>query len=173
MAAQTPKAAPQTRPCSWAGKGPHRSRFHLTTTTTRYPLIIVLHGYGADGLLQANYLGLYSRVDNKQYVLVVPDGTIDYDGGEILAAPYPGAIETAERFAVRAGCDIGAASMGANRDLIENIDGAETSVVEIPACAAGVDLQLWTLGGAPHIPFPWVESGLDAFVDWIINHPRP
>lgn len=259
------------------------------TTTTRYPLVIVLHGYGADGLLQANYLGLYSRVDTKQYVLVVPDGTaslngtrfwnatpaccarvaavenqldeseytgiddvayirglieeaaanysidagriglfghsnggfmalrmaceasdlvtsvvslagstfaddascspasepvsvlllhgdedgtISYDGGEILSEPYPGAIETAERFAAHAGCDITAAIMGANRNLVENIDGAETSVVEIPDCAAGADVQLWTLGGAPHIPFPWVESGLDAFVDWIINHPR-
>jgi hypothetical protein len=52
------------------------------------------------------------------------NGTISYDGGELLSAPYPSAIETAERFAARAGWDIQAASMGANRDLIENIEGA-------------------------------------------------
>lgn len=260
------------------------------TTTTRYPLVIVLHGYGANGELQANYLGLYSRVDSQQYVLVVPDGTaslngtrfwnatpaccarvaafenqldeseytgvddvayirslieeaaatysidtrriglfghsnggfmalrmaceasdvvtsvvslagstfaddascapasnpvsvlllhgdedgtINYDGGEILSEAYPGAIETADRFAAHAGCDTGNASMGANRDVVANINGAETSVVEIPDCVPGVDVGLWTLTGAPHIPTPWVESGLDSFVDWIINHSRP
>ncbi len=43
--------------------------------TTRYPLVIVLHGYGASGRLQALYLGLIPRVDEKQYVLVYPNGT--------------------------------------------------------------------------------------------------
>ena len=42
------------------------------TPSTRYPLIIVLHGYGASGSVQAGYLGLTERVDSKQYVLVVP-----------------------------------------------------------------------------------------------------
>lgn len=260
------------------------------TPTTRYPLIIVLHGYGASGDIQANYLGLYSRVDPRQYVLVVPDGTeslngtrfwnatpaccapvaafasqvdpaeytgiddvayirgliekaaatysidaeriglfghsnggfmalrmvceasdivtsvvslagstfadaascapadhpvsvllvhgdqdatIAYDGGEILSEAYPGAIETADRFAALAGCDSARASMGANRDVVGNIDGAETTVTRIPGCAPGAAVALWTMVGAPHIPFPWQPSALDSFVDWIIDHPRP
>jgi polyhydroxybutyrate depolymerase len=260
------------------------------TPTTRYPLIIVLHGYGANGDIQANYLGLYSRVDSSQYVLVVPDGTeslngtrfwnatpaccarvaayesqvdlaeytgiddvayirglieeaaatysidvtriglfghsnggfmalrmvceasdivtsvvslagstfadpascapadhpvsvlllhgdqdatIAYDGGEYLSESYPGAIVTADRFAAQAGCDSAQASMGANRDVVGNIEGPETTVTLIPDCAPGVEVELWTMVGAPHIPFPWVPEALDSFVDWIIDHPRP
>jgi len=260
------------------------------TTTTRYPLIIVLHGYGASGDIQAKYLGLYSRVDPGQYVLVVPDGTeslngtrfwnatpaccarvaayesqldlaeytgiddvayirglieeaaatysidadriglfghsnggfmalrmvceasdivtsvvslagstfadpadckpadhpvsvllvhgdqdetIAYDGGEYLSEAYPGAIETADRFAALAGCDSARASMGANRDVVGNIDGAETTVTRIPGCAPGAAVELWTMVGAPHIPFPWQPDALDSFVDWLLDHPRP
>lgn len=44
------------------------------TTTTRYPLIIVLHGFGANGDLQSAYFGLQGRVDSRQYVMVTPDG---------------------------------------------------------------------------------------------------
>jgi polyhydroxybutyrate depolymerase len=259
------------------------------TPSTRYPLIIVLHGYGASGSVQAGYLGLTERVDSKQYVLVAPDGTesldgtrfwnatpaccarvaalgsqvdeeeytriddvayvrelvkeaaatysidtqriglighsnggfmalrmaceaseiitsvvslagstfaedssctpasepvsvllmhgdddgtIAYDGGEILSSAYPGAIETTERFAAHAGCNSSEATMGANLDMVENIEGAETTVVEIPECEQGTEVALWTLVGAPHIPFPWVPSGLDRFVDWVLEHPR-
>jgi len=50
------------------------------TPTTRYPLIVVLHGYGASGAVQAAYLGLSARVDSMQYVLLAPDGTINDAG---------------------------------------------------------------------------------------------
>lgn len=259
------------------------------TTSTRYPLIIVLHGYGLNGALHAAYLGLDIRVDRKQYVLVIPDGTasangtrfwnataaccaraaayesgvdegeythiddvqyirqlieqsaatysidpsrigligqsnggfmalrmvceasdlvksvvsisgstfsndkscapadnpvsvllvhgdadetILYDGGEILSEYYPGAIETAERFAAHAGCDVQKAIMGSNIDLVTSIEGDETSVVDIPDCAKGTEVQLWTISGGPHFLYPWVAAGLDSMVDWIIDHPR-
>lgn len=50
------------------------------TTSTRYPLIIVLHGYAADGAIQAEYMGLDERADSQQYVLVKPDGTANTSG---------------------------------------------------------------------------------------------
>lgn len=50
------------------------------TTTTRYPLLILLHGFGATGAVQSIYLGLDTRVDTKQYVLVTPDGTENAGG---------------------------------------------------------------------------------------------
>lgn len=50
------------------------------TTTTRYPLLILLHGLGATGATQSAYLGLNTRVDTKQYVLVTPDGTENSSG---------------------------------------------------------------------------------------------
>ncbi len=259
------------------------------TTTTRYPLIIVLHGFGATGAIQSAYLGLDERVDTKQFVLVAPDGTanasgtrfwnatpaccaraaafedqvdeaeytqiddvayvrsliksaaetysidagriglfghsnggfmalrmaceasdlvtsvvslagstfdddasctpathpvsvlamhgdaddtIAYDGGEILSERYPGAIETVERFAAHAGCDTTKAVMGSNLDVVASIAGAETTVVEIPDCAEGVDVELWTILDGPHIPGPWVASAQDLMVDWLIDHSR-
>jgi polyhydroxybutyrate depolymerase len=47
--------------------------------TVSYPLLIVLHGFGADGRTEAVYLQLFNVVDEKQFVLVFPDGTLNQD----------------------------------------------------------------------------------------------
>jgi polyhydroxybutyrate depolymerase len=47
--------------------------------TVSYPLLIVLHGFGADGRTETGYLQLFSVVDEKQFVLVFPDGTLNQD----------------------------------------------------------------------------------------------
>lgn len=46
-------------------------------SNTRYPLLIVLHGFGATGALESLYLGFTQRVDAEQYVLITPDGTLN------------------------------------------------------------------------------------------------
>lgn len=250
-------------------------------TSTRYPLIVLLHGFGANGLVQSIYLGLDTRVDSGQYVLVTPDGTenlagdrywnatpaccafteeeqkvddvayvrglieeaaatysidparvgvighsnggfmalrmaceasdvvtsavslagstfeddasctpasdpvsvltmhgdqdmtIRYEGSQILGSAYPSAQETTRRFATHALCDSDNPALAPNLDVVGNIDGAETTVLEYSGCAPGVDVTLWTLVGAPHIPFPWVPSSLDLMVEWVTEHPRP
>lgn len=40
----------------------------------RYPLIVLLHGRGVNGMVQAAYMDMFTRVDRLQYVLVYPDG---------------------------------------------------------------------------------------------------
>lgn len=250
------------------------------TTAVRYPLVIVLHGFGASGALQALYFGLNERVDSQQFVLVVPDGTrnaggmrfwnatpaccaflpadrdvddvtylrslieeaaatysidarrvglighsnggfmalrmvceasdlvtsvvslagstfadaasctpatnpvsvltlhgdadgtIRYEGAQILGESYPGAIETIDRFAALAGCDTDNPTMPPNIDVLGGDDGAETTVLSYADCADGADVELWTLLGAPHIPFPYNAEALDAVVDWLILHQR-
>ena len=244
------------------------------TTTTRYPLIIVLHGFGASGAIQTGYFQLDARVDTQQYILVAPDGTktaagdrfwnaftdedgevddvayirslieeaaatysidvgriglighsnggfmalrmaceasdlvtsvvslagstfaeaadcapaeypvsvltlhgdadgtILYGGGENGDESYPGALETIDRFAGLAGCDTANPTMPPNIDLIESLDGPETTVLAYSDCAEGVDVELWTLVDAPHIPFPWVPGALDSMVGWLIDHHR-
>jgi polyhydroxybutyrate depolymerase len=240
-----------------------------------------LHGFGADGYIQSLYLGLDTRVDSGQYVLVVPDGTeniagerfwnatpaccafseenkqiddvayvrglieeaaatysidpasvglighsnggfmalrmaceasdivtsvvslagstfiddasctpashpvsvltmhgdqdrtIRYGGGEILGNGYPGAQETTRRFAAHAQCDAENPALAPNLDVVASIDGAETTVLEYSSCAPGVDVTLWSMIGAPHIPNPWVESALDLMVEWVTEHQRP
>jgi polyhydroxybutyrate depolymerase len=249
-------------------------------TATRYPLIVLLHGFGANGYVQSLYLGLNTRVDSGQYVLVVPDGTenlagerfwnatpaccafteedqliddvayirglieeaaatysidpsrvglighsnggfmalrmaceasdvvtsvvslagstfaeeasctpasqpvsvltmhgdedrtILYEGSQILGDAYPGAQETTRRFAAQAQCDTDNPALAPNLDVVESVDGAETEVLEYSGCAPGVDVTLWTMVGAPHIPIPWVPGSLDLMVDWVTDHSR-
>ena len=50
------------------------------TPTERYPVIVVLHGYQANGEIESLYLGLNRRVDESQYILVMPDGTPNANG---------------------------------------------------------------------------------------------
>jgi polyhydroxybutyrate depolymerase len=44
---------------------------------TPTPLVVVLHGYGASGLVQEAYLGFAVLSDTKTFLLAYPDGTLD------------------------------------------------------------------------------------------------
>lgn len=245
--------------------------------STRYPLVMVLHGRGANGLIQSFYFGLFDRVDSRQFVLIYPDGltvsgsrqwrftptccdtpqeeaaarsdvsylsglieeaaatysidttrigiighssggfmsftmaceashlvtamvnlagstfvdlqscqpseervsvlsvhgdlddTVPYDGveGAFLSAP-----KAAERYAILGGCDTNSPFTKPAVDLVANIDGAETSKTAWPDCLQGTEVEFWTINNGPHIPGPWMQSGLDSFVDWLLQHPR-
>lgn len=56
------------------------------TPAKQWPLVLVLHGYGATGPLQAAYLGVQARVDQLGYVAVIPDGTLDNSGKQFWNA---------------------------------------------------------------------------------------
>lgn len=43
----------------------------------KYPLVVVLHGYGADGLLQYSYFGVRNWVDRGEVFALAPDGLVD------------------------------------------------------------------------------------------------
>lgn len=55
-------------------------------TGTRYPLVILMHGYGATGLLQTLYFNLAPRVDTQQFILITPDGTLNATGARFWNA---------------------------------------------------------------------------------------
>lgn len=50
------------------------------------PLVVVLHGYGASGLLQAVYFRLDKLVGEKQFLLAAPDGSPNDKGTRFWAA---------------------------------------------------------------------------------------
>jgi polyhydroxybutyrate depolymerase len=50
------------------------------------PLLIVLHGYGADGDLQAAYLGMDKLVNEQGILMAAPNGTIDKTGSRFWNA---------------------------------------------------------------------------------------
>ncbi|MCA9527249.1 MAG: hypothetical protein KC549_13245, partial [Myxococcales bacterium] len=78
------------------------------------------------------------------------DGTVPYAGIDRPVDGYPGAVETAARWAARAGCGAAPAA-GDPLDLVASVPGDETSVATYPGC---VDAQvaLWTLSAGGHVP---------------------
>lgn len=40
-----------------------------------YPLVVVLHGFGANGPIQSAYMGVTGQVDERDFILVHPNGT--------------------------------------------------------------------------------------------------
>lgn len=47
---------------------------------TPIPLVVLLHGYGASGSVQAAYLTLLAAVPTENFALAYPDGTLDSSG---------------------------------------------------------------------------------------------
>jgi polyhydroxybutyrate depolymerase len=49
--------------------------------TVEHPLVVVLHGFGPfGGRIQAGFFGLLDVVDEKDLVMLLPDGTLNEDG---------------------------------------------------------------------------------------------
>jgi polyhydroxybutyrate depolymerase len=248
--------------------------------TKSHPLVILLHGFGAWGELQANFWQMFDVIDEKQFVFVYPDGidmawnstdaccnptgevddvgyisglieeaqevynidpkrvylmghsnggsmsfrmacersdlitaivtlagwtfddpadcqpatvpvsvlavhgtedqTIPYAGSTEEGFEFPGAIETTQRFAARAGCDPNTTEPLGNIDLTEDYDGPETEQVGYTSgCDEGLDVELWTIvedecvsaGCNPHIPI-FTAVWADVTVDWLFRHSR-
>jgi polyhydroxybutyrate depolymerase len=97
------------------------------------------------------------------------DDTVLFDG---VAGAYLSAPQLAERYAMLAGCDTTNPMSRPAVDLVANIEGAETSRTIWPECLQGTDVEFWKINGGPHIPGPWVQTGLDSFLEWLLLHPR-
>lgn len=48
--------------------------------TTPLPLVVLLHGFGANGALQESFFNLSEAMDEKDYLLALPNGTLDRNG---------------------------------------------------------------------------------------------
>jgi polyhydroxybutyrate depolymerase len=52
----------------------------------RYPLALILHGYGADGFVQQAYFGLSNLATRGDAFVLAPDGTVDSGGKQFWNA---------------------------------------------------------------------------------------
>lgn len=60
---------------------PYQSKIPVSYDPARaWPLVIILHGYGATGVLQDALFGLSNVVDDKGFLYAIPDGTLDASG---------------------------------------------------------------------------------------------
>ena len=56
------------------------------TTDKEWPLVMLLHGYGANSTLQDGLLGLSAHAESLGFILVKPEGTTDSDGAQFWNA---------------------------------------------------------------------------------------
>ena len=110
------------------------------------------------------------------------DSVIAYEGGNLnrfedtagreVSRPYPGAIETVERWASYNGCTLEKIS-AKNRDLDRLLPGAETAVTQhTENCKNGSSSELWTINGGSHSP-DISDSYSQQIVEWLLAHPKP
>ena len=101
------------------------------------------------------------------------DTFIRYEGGTIAGAAYPSARETVRRWAARDGCTGALSPTGATLDLAREVAGAETRIERTAGCAAGIDVELWTLIGGKHLPVLARPGWGEAIYGFLSAHPRP
>ncbi|MCA9573836.1 MAG: alpha/beta fold hydrolase [Myxococcales bacterium] len=103
--------------------------------------------------------------------VILYDGATDANG--MFPAGYPGALESVRRSAARAGCDVEAAVAGADLDLDNSLDGAETQVLDFRAgCDPGLDMSLWSIEDGGHLPVVDRVGFSTAVLEWLLRHER-
>ena len=104
------------------------------------------------------------------------DETISYTGGEILGNKFPGAEQSVATWAKYDGCGTTTIA-GATFDYEATLAGAETVTKTYEGCPKGVDVALWTIQGAGHIPNLAIGTGapplISAMLDFLFAHPKP
>ncbi len=101
------------------------------------------------------------------------DETIEFAGADIVGNVYPSAATTVETWAGYNGCASTPPVPGdVELDLENQVEGAETITAAFADCPAGIDVELWTINGGPHIP---AISPLFApsVIDFLLAHPKP
>ncbi len=78
---------------------------------------------------------------------------------------YPGAVETAARWAAIDGCGA-TATEGAPRDIDADLGGAETTVDAYPGCS-GTAVELWSIQDGVHVPTLVADFSAQV-VDWLL-----
>lgn len=56
------------------------------TAEKQWPLLLLLHGYSANGFVQDVYLGISKRANVDGVLVLVPDGTVDSEGNQFWNA---------------------------------------------------------------------------------------
>jgi polyhydroxybutyrate depolymerase len=99
------------------------------------------------------------------------DPLILYEGGQLGEAPYPGALESVQRWVTLDGCDP-MPMAGPALDLEADLPGAETTTEAFTGCDPGGHAELWSIAGAGHVPVLSAEFSTRV-VDFLLAHPKP
>lgn len=100
------------------------------------------------------------------------DGTILFEGGQILGNPYPGAVSSVSQWATFNQCTQNAVTRATKIDLEPNIAGDETSVTAWTNCKSSSEVELWTMGNASHTPSLSATFATKIW-EFFAAHPKP
>jgi polyhydroxybutyrate depolymerase len=106
------------------------------------------------------------------------DPTILYGGGMSTAdggtgGIYPSAHDSVATWAQKDACTGMLTATGMTLDLVANIAGNETKVETYGGCPTGIDVALWTMQGAGHIPAITRPGFVEAVWGFFSSHPKP
>jgi polyhydroxybutyrate depolymerase len=100
------------------------------------------------------------------------DERIHFRGGIVRGRVYPGAVKTARQWAAVAGCALEPERVAEKLDLVEDLDGAETSIARFETgCNPGGSATLWTIEGGIHSPLLSRDFGRQVLT-YLLAHPK-
>lgn len=98
------------------------------------------------------------------------DDIIHFDGGRFIG-PYPGAVETVERWVELNGC--GDPEPPETIDADRGNPGVETRITRyVEGCRPGGSVELWEMIGSGHYFTP-TDEFREAIFDYFESHPKP
>jgi polyhydroxybutyrate depolymerase len=110
-----------------------------------------------------------SRPVSVLHVHGTADSVTPYDG---VVGRFAGAVESTQRWAQRASCDVTMTHVGAPFDLDGTATGDETTATNYVVGCTGARVSLFTMMGSMHIPsFP--QSSTQVMVDWLLAQTSP
>lgn len=125
-----------------------------------------------------NFAGLSPYSDETLCTPAMPVSMLHVHGTEDDSVPYApqdgrlGAVQVAELWAERAGCDVTAPEDGGALDLVNALPGEETVVQDWRSgCPDGVDVSLWTIEAGGHLPY-FNDNWNSGIVAWMLEHTR-
>lgn len=124
-------------------------------------------------LAGADFPGPTDCVPTRPVSVLQVHGTAD-DNVAYAGEPgnFTGAVESAQRWATRASCDLSMATTSAPFDLDRSVDGDETTASDyLAGCTSPITVSLWTMTGSGHVPTFGTES-TQRIIDWLLARGR-
>ncbi|MEI9885770.1 MAG: hypothetical protein WDN08_04575 [Rhizomicrobium sp.] len=102
------------------------------------------------------------------------DTVVPYQGGPGRdgAGPFVPAINSVTAWAGLDHCNPTPDTSAPPIDLDGDVPGAETNVSRYVGCTPGIDVELWTMQGSPHVPFNMTKNFPDLIFDFLSKHPK-
>jgi polyhydroxybutyrate depolymerase len=101
------------------------------------------------------------------------DAKIQYGGGDLFGVAYPSAADTVATWAEFNGCTGDLETIAARRNLDSGVAGAETRTDRYAGCpAVAAEVELWSLEGGGHLPNFINPAWPEAFVEFLLAHPK-